>query len=131
MMTLQLASRSVPGPKRILHDVANSERNIHSPAGIIGKNVGVEDPGAGSSHHLGNGIKPFKKMCRFLMPGRSLSRAIALDQGEAGWIIFLLDDIKAGDPRFLNAVPAVFNRCRFKGFNLLGFHLDKNMHDNH
>jgi hypothetical protein len=65
------------------------------------------------------------------MGGRSVRGAIHLNKNEPRGVVALLDDIEAGNPRFLNAVASILDACLAKGFHRLWLHVYVHMNDQH
>jgi hypothetical protein len=56
---------------------------------------------------------------------------IDLDQHKTRRVILLLYNVEARNSGFLAAVTGIFKRGGFEGFDLVGFHLDHNLNDEH
>ena len=61
----------------------------------------------------------------------SLGRAVDLHEYKPGRVVLVLNDIKAGDSRFLNAFSSVGERRGFKSLDEFGFYLDMHMYNKH
>ncbi len=96
----------------------------------IGREQVLEfNAGAGLGHHVADAIAPLLVMRGLLVEGGSIVRAIGFDQHEARGVIELLDDIKAGNAGFENAIPRVLQGGFVKGFNAFGLNVNVNMND--
>jgi hypothetical protein len=67
----------------------------------------------------------------FFMLCRGVGVTISLDEHKPGGVVRLLDDIKAYDSSFFDAVAGVIDGSRLKRFYMFGFDVDKYMDDKH
>jgi hypothetical protein len=70
-------------------------------------------------------------MCGCFAPVSIGLPTVNFDQHEAGGIIQLLDDVKAGDTWLLHAVKGVFDCGPYEGLDELGFDVDIYVDDKH
>jgi len=70
-------------------------------------------------------------MSRLLVPRRGAGIAIDLDQDEARGVVRPLAEVETGDARLAHAGLRIGQRGRAKGVDLIGFHPDMNMDDEH
>src|SRR2546429_1671697 len=138
-------SRSAPAPKMIRVAVANSKRIVllprctHTasaarkalPAGIVRKYVGEFHARARFGHHRRHGIAPFGVMRSLFVCRRRVRVAIDFDEHETVWVVRVLDDIKAGNARFLDAVARVLECGLPERLDALRFHMNLDMDDQH
>ncbi len=70
-------------------------------------------------------------MCRLLVSGRIVRRAVDLDQNKTGRIVLLLDDVEPSDPRLLDAVARVGDSRFLESLVQVGLVVYKNMEYQH
>ena len=70
-------------------------------------------------------------MIGLLVRCRRVRRSVRFYQDKPRRIILLLDDIEPGNPRLLDALPRIRQRCLFKGFHIFRLHLDMHMNNQH
>jgi hypothetical protein len=87
--------------------------------------------GAGFGHHGSNGVAPGLVMTGFFVSGGRIGSAISFDEHKTGWIILLLDDVKASDTGFLDALASVGKSGLFEGLDVFGLEMNVNVDDEH
>ena len=68
-------------------------------------------------------------MRRFLVACRIRRCAIDLDEHEARWVIFLLNDIESDDAGLLHAVARVLQRGGGECRDVVGLHMNEHMNN--
>src|SRR5215216_1631719 len=124
-------SFSFPAPKMIWSAVANSREYIVLPACVSREDVGVFDTVSRLSQHLCGGVAPARIMCGLFVRGRSIRCFIDFNKDELGWVICLLDYIKACNARFLHTIAGILNGCLLEGLYKFRFDIHMNMDDLH
>jgi hypothetical protein len=102
-----------------------------SPIPLGREDIAVFNPLAGLSHHFSYSVAPTGIMGCLFMSSIVFRRAVNLYQDKPGRVFDLLDDVKASNPGFLDAVASVLNRSCSKRVNILWFHMGVNDYDIH
>jgi hypothetical protein len=85
--------------------------------------------GAWFRHQGSHGVAPNGVVRGFLVESWGIFGAVGFDEHKARGVVGLLDDIKAGDARFEEALARVFGRGRFERLDTVGFNADANVND--
>lgn len=98
---------------------------------IAGENIVKFDTAAGFSHHGFHGIAPFFVMGGVLVFGVVFDRTVNFHKFKFCRVFLLLDDVEPSDAGLFDAVGGIFNRSGFEGFDLIFFHMNENMNNEH
>lgn len=70
-------------------------------------------------------------MGRFLVGGGCSGIPVDLHKNESHWIVCLLNDVEAGDPRLADAPAGVFDGGGFEGLDVVRLYMDMDVGDKH
>lgn len=83
----------------------------------------------GLRHHVRDAIAPGRVVSGAFVKIGSGRRSVNFDQYEASWIVGHLDDVEAGDARFLNAGASILESGRDERVYAVGFDAHVNMNN--